>query len=158
MRSLTAYTLIRSLSRVKSTRRLPTRNRYSCVFAVSFFTSPERSLCSASSLRPTLRRCSFGKARSCCRAFFDLKPVAHRSFSGNRLTQIAVEPRAGSNSRYSRESRVEHVGTLRSFPYFKNKNALRFNHELTRIDTISGGTTSVSSHYFPGWDSARPSK
>ena len=90
--------------------------------------------------------------------FFDLKPVGHRSFFGNRLTQIAVEPRAGSNSRYSRESRVEHVGTLRSFPHFKNKNALRFNHELTRIDTISGGTTSVSSHYFPGWDSARPSK
>jgi hypothetical protein len=51
-------------SRVKSTRNVPTLNRYSRVFAVSFFTSRERLVCSASRRRPTLRRCSLGKALS----------------------------------------------------------------------------------------------
>src|SRR6266568_4830311 len=54
-------TLIRSFSSVKALANC----RYSCVFAVSLFTSPERLLCSASSLLPTFRLCSFAKALSC---------------------------------------------------------------------------------------------
>src|SRR6266566_9916565 len=89
---------MRSFSRVKSTRRVPTRNRYSCVFAVSFFTSPKIDLQRIQSAANIAALFFWQSSQMLSGFFFDLKPVAHCRFPAAKLIPPAGRIQDGCSS------------------------------------------------------------